>query len=190
MSIPLDTPTETTSGPPAIKLTTPEVSEVVVGIVDIGEYQQRDIDTGESEWWDAAKTEPKMGKILTGLVVSAVACSIKENDADRAVVAGDLVSFWIEKGKYYTYRDALLDAGKADRGGVMKWWREADKPKKNPAHSAPHTYVAKIRPPEAKDGDLADRCEAAYHEQAKRPALDAAPSADPFPPKYDAAEGF
>jgi len=114
----------------------------------------------------------------------------KENDADRAVVAGDLVSFWIEKGKYYTYRDALVDAGKADCGHVMKWWREADKPKKNPALRAPHTYGAKIRPPEAKDGDLADRCEAAYHEQAKRPALDAAPSADPFPPKYDAAEGF
>jgi len=190
MSIPLDTPTETTSGPPAIKLTTPEVSEVVVGIVNIGEYQQRDYDTDELSYWDNDPSKPKMGKILTGLVGSAVECATGKDDNETPVSPGDLVSFWIEGGKYYTYRDALLDAGKADCGHVMKWWRAADKPKKNPAHSAPHTYVAKIRPPEAKDGDLADRCEAAYHEQAKRPALDAAPSADPFPPKYDAAEGF
>ena len=63
--MPLDAPT--TSGPPAAYF--PEEGDsIVVGIVDIGSYHQRDYDTDELKYWpDGGKVE---GKVITGLVVS------------------------------------------------------------------------------------------------------------------------
>ena len=48
-------------------------------------------------------------------------------------------------------------------------------------------YKATIRRPEAKDGDLADRCVAQYHALKDRPALDTAPEA---PVAYESEAPF
>ena len=171
----LDAPTA--SGPPSAYF--PTVGDtIVVGIVDVGTYHQRDYDTDELKYWpDGGKID---GKVITGLVVSTTgdtaAGSVKAN---TAVAAGDIVTFWCEGGKYFTYRDALREHGDVDRGDVMLWKREDDKPTTNPKYDAQKVYVAKIRSPKAEDGDLVARCEKAAKELDAAPPLDApaAPSA-------------
>lgn len=169
-TIPLDQGTGS-SGPPAANLTEPG-AEVVVGIVNVGDYQQRDFDSGDLLTW--ADGKPKMGKVVTGLVVSAKStiCG-SEDDGAPPAQPGDLVSFWCEGGRWYTYRDAVKASGGINVGDVMRWKREEDEEPKRKGFNPRKVYSAAIRRPEAKDGDLADRCVAAYHELQNRPTLDA-----------------
>ena len=171
----LDAPTA--SGPPSAYF--PTVGDtIVVGIVDVGTYHQKDYNTDELKFWpDGGKVE---GKVVTGLVVSTTGDTAAGSEkANSPVAAGELVTFWAEGGKYFTYRDALRDHGDVDRGDVMLWKREDDKPATNPKHNDQKVYVAKIRSPKAEDGDLVARCEKAAKELAAAPPLDApaAPSA-------------
>lgn len=173
-SIQLDTPT--TGGPPAVKF--PEVgTSVVVGIVNVDEYHQHNIDGVPQTWSDGT---PKMGKRVTGLVVSSEGATVGGDHGDQPAAPGDLVTFYCEGGRHYTYRDAVAEAGGVNVGDVMLWKFDHEEPAKQRGYNPRKVYVAKIRRPEAKDGDLADRCVAAYHEQAARPAVDA-PS-DPVAP--------
>jgi hypothetical protein len=148
---------------------------IVVGIVDVGEYQQKDYDSGEPlNWPDGA---PRMGKVVTGLVVSTSGTTGAGSERNHGDVGpGDIVRFWCEGGKFYTYRDAVKAAGGVHVGDVMLWKREDDKAPTNPRHNPAKQYSAKIRRPEAKDGDLADRCEKARLELKQRPVLDAGPT--------------
>lgn len=174
--MPLDAPS--TSGPPAAYFPN-EGDTIVVGIVDIGTYHQRDYDTDELKYWpDGGKVE---GKVITGLVVSldGTTCG-GSSKANAPIAPGDIVTFWCEGGKFYTYRDALKAHGPINRGDVMLWKRDADKPAKNAKHNPQKVYVAKIRAPKPEDGDLVARCEKAARELAAAKALDAppAPTAD------------
>jgi hypothetical protein len=73
----------------------------------------------------------------------------------------------------------------------MLWKREADKAPTNPRHNPAKQYSAKIRRPELKDGDLADRCERARIELKQRPALDAGPTEPTYSgPIYGDEEPF
>ena len=167
--MPLDTPTS--SGPPAAYFPTPGDS-IVVGIVDVGTYQQRDYDTGELKTWpDGGKVE---GKVVTGLVISTTGGTAKGTEkSHEPVTAGDLVTFWCEGGKHFTYKDALKAHGPVSRGDVMLWKRDADKPAASAKHYPQKVYVAKIRAPKPDDGDLVARCEKAARELAATKALDA-----------------
>lgn len=158
------------SGPPSATLTTPG-AKVVVGIVNVSDYQQRDYDSGDLLTWDDGK--PKMGKVLTGLVVSATDTLAGSETDGSPAQPGDLVSFWCERGRWFTYRDAVKNAGGINVGDVMLWERVEDEPPKKKGAYPMKVYRAVIRRPEAKDGDLADRCVAAYHELKDRPTLDA-----------------
>jgi hypothetical protein len=60
----------------------------------------------------------------------------------------------------------------------MLWTRDEDEAPKKRGFNPRKVYSAVIRRPEAKDGDLADRCVDAYHAQKARPALDAATMAE------------
>jgi len=171
-TITLDAPTS--SGPPSPRFDAVG-SELVVGIVNVSEYQQRNYDTGDPEVW--ADGNPKMGKVVTGLVVSSTGVSVKDGDAERPLNPGELVSLWCEGGKHFTYRDALKAYGRAVAPGDVMWWgRSEDKPPKNPRHNPQKVYAAEIRAAEAKDGDLADRCIAKYLELKDRPTVDEAPA--------------
>ena len=170
-SIQLDAPSS--GGPPAARFNTVGDS-VVVGITNVSDYQQHNFDTKEAMFWDDGK--PRMGKVVTGLVVTSDGAMVIEGDAERPAVAGDLVSFWCEGGKWFTYRDAVKASGGINVGDVMRWVRDADEPPKTRGAFPAKKYTGAIRRPNASDGDLADRCVAAYHAQQNRPALDSAPA--------------
>lgn len=175
----LDAPTS--DGPPSAYF--PNVGDsIVVGIVDVDTYQQRDYDTGELMTWPDGS--PRTGKVITGLVVSTNGALGGGTKANHPVEPGDLVRFWCEGGKHYTYRDALKAAGGINVGDVMLWKREDDKPPSNSRHNPAKQYSAKIRRPEPKDGDLPDRCQQARLEFKQRTQLDTVPagggSSDPF----------
>ncbi len=170
MGITLDTPN--TGGPPAVKF--PEVgTSVVVGIVNVAEYQQHSIDGEPLVWSDGG---PKMGKRITGLVVSADGATVGGAEGDVPAQPGELVTFYAEKGKHFTWADAVKEAGSANVGDVMLWKFDSEKPATQRGYNPQKVYVAKLRKPEAKDGDLADRCLAAHHEMKDRPAVDASPA--------------
>lgn len=172
----LDTPSS--SGPPAAYF--PEVGDaMVVGIVDVGEYQQRDYDTGDLLTWPDGG--PRMGKVVTGLVVEArgSACGGGQK-AQTPVEPGDLVTFWCEGSKWFTYSEALKAAGGVNLGDVMLWQRDEDEAPKNTRHNPRKVYSARIRRPEAKDGDIVDRCMAKRRELQEH-KLDRAPAEEPAP---------
>ena len=183
-SITLETPS--TGGPPAVKF--PEVgTSVIVGIVNVDEYHQHNIDGVAQTWSDGT---PKMGKRVTGLVVSGDA-TVSGPDGGAVVQPGELVTFYCEGGRHYTWRDAVAEAGGVNVGDVMRWTFDHEEPPKQRGFNARKVYVAKIRRPEAKDGDLADRCVAKYHELAQRPTVDAPPAqAAPSPAVAAADEPF
>lgn len=187
IDIQLDGPS--TSGPPSVTLTTENVSEVVVGVANVADYQQRDFDSGELLTWDDGG--PKLGKVVTGIIVTATDCTVPDGDDLREAAPGDVVSFWCERGKWFPYRDAVAAAGGVNVGDVMRWARlEDDAPKKR-GHNGKKNFDVKIRRPEARDGDLADRCVALYHELKARPAVDAPAAPGPFDGGSDPADpGF
>lgn len=162
--MPLDEPTR--SGPPAAYFPKPG-DQIVVGIVDVSKYQQRDYDTNELKFWpDGNKVE---GRVVTGLVISANGAMAGTDKKHDPVNPGDLVTFWCEGGKHFTYEAAKKAHGGVERGDVMLWKREADEPAKNSRHNPRKVYVARIRRPEAKDGDIVERCVAAY--RSTQPAV-------------------
>jgi hypothetical protein len=175
--------TASSGGPPSPKPQGPGAS-ITVGIVNVDEYQQRDFDSGDLLTWDDGK--PKMGKVVTGLVVAAVNTLIGTDDDARPAVAGELVNFWMEKGKHFTWRDAVKAAGGVKLGDVMLWERGEDKPPTKRGLKPQQVYTARIRRSEAKDGDLAERCFAAYQEAKDRPTFEAAPSV----PQYTDEDPF
>ena len=164
MSESLDAPTS--SGPPSAYF--PAVGDsIVVGIVDVGEYQQRDYDTNEPKTWPDGG--PVMGKVVTGLVVSTTGTTAAGSEkANSPVTPGDVVTFWCEGGKFFTYRDALAAAGGVNVGDVMLWTRGDDVPAKNPRHADRKVYTAKLRGPEERDGDLVERCTAKRREMKQQ----------------------
>lgn len=177
MSDVLDTPQA--GGPPQAYF--PEVGDsIVVGIVDVGQYQQRDMKTGDPKHWTDGS--PVMGKVITGMVVSTTgtACSGGEKSGAHPVNPGDLVRFFAEGGKHYTYRDALNAHGIVSVGDVMLWRRDEDKPPAQRGHNPQKVYTAKIRKPEAKDGDLVERCTAKRRELKEQP-VDAPVGAGSYP---------
>jgi hypothetical protein len=169
-------------GAPSPKLGSPGAA-ITVGIVNVDDYHQAEIG-GEKKFWSDGK--PIMGKVVTGLVVSATDVTVGSDGDERPAVAGDLVTFWCEKGKHFTWRDAVKAAGGVKLGDVMLWERGEDKPPTKRGLKPQQVYTARIRRSEAKDGDLAERCFAAYQEAKDRPTFEAAPSA----PQYTDEEPF
>lgn len=177
MSEVLDAPQ--TSGPPSAYF--PNVGDaVIVGIVDVNEYQQKDYDTGEPKTWpDGGKV---MGKVVTGLVMSTTGTAGSGGEKNNGPIApGDLVTFWCEGGKFYTYRDAVKAHGAVQVGDVMRWARIDDKPPKNARHNPQKVYEARIRKPKAEDGDIVARCRV-KRDELHAQQLDAPPAtaASPF----------
>ncbi len=165
-----------TSGPPQAHF--PNVDDsIVVGIANVHDYHQRDYDTGELKYWpDGGKV---MGKCITGIVVSttgATDCG-GEKSGTHPVNPGDLVTFYAEGGKHFTYRDAIKAHGAVSVGDVMQWRRVEDEPPNNPRHNPRKVYVAQIRGPKPDDGDLQQRCADAHRELTAQ-KLDEAPPAD------------
>jgi len=171
--------TATSSGPPSVSFS--EVgATIVVGLVDVNDYQQRNFDTDEPMFWNDDPSQPKMGKVVTGLVVSADRALITVNDSIRTPAAGELVSFWCEGGKHFTWRDAVSAAKGVTQGDVMDWTFTSEEPPKKKGFNARKIYVANVRSPQPLDGDIADRCLTAYEARKNRPTLDEPAVVVPF----------
>lgn len=157
-----DTPTldAPNTGVPAIKF--PNIGdEVTVGIVDVQQYQQRTIE-GKLKTWDDGG--PKMGKKVIGLVISAKNATLKDNDTDRPVVEDDLVSFYCEGSRFFTWKDALKEHGAVSVGDIMDWRFDREEPPKTRGYNPRKVYVAEIHHPTLKEQDIKQKCVDAYQE--------------------------
>lgn len=147
-----------TGGPPSIKF--PSVGDsVIVGIVDVSDYQQRTID-GTPKTWDNGN--PMMGKRVTGLVIESKNATIKEDDDDRPVEPGDLVSFYCEGSRFFTWRDALKEHGAVVVGDVMQWTFARTEKASKKSYNDRKIYEASIRHAKMEDGDIKSLCVQAY----------------------------
>jgi len=155
--ITLDTPN---TGVPAVKF--PSIGDkVTVGIVDVQQYQQRTMD-GTPKTWDNG--DPKMGKRVIGLVVAAKNATLKENDADRPVAVDDLVAFYCEGSRFFTWKDALKDHGPVSVGDIMDWEFESEEPAKQRGYNPRKVYKAEIHSPSLAEMEIKQKCIDAYHE--------------------------
>lgn len=187
MSITIDQPQDANSTPSAQFHAVGD--HIVGGIVNVEEIQSfsREKDGNKTlHWWDQAQTQPKMMKVVTVLVSSASGVTVGGESGDREVEAGDIVTRFISGQRWKAYHEALKGHGPVDVGDVMFDKLTELAKNDNPAWSPIKVHDIKLRKPEAKDGDLADRCVAAYHELQSRPAVDAAPA--PSAPAGDDAE--
>lgn len=157
-----------TGGPPAVKFHAPD-DHVIVGIVDVKDYHQHNIDGVPQTWSDGTA---KMGKRVTGLVVAGKGAYTGGSGEEIDVDAGDLVTFYCEGGRHYTWRDAVAEAGGVNVGDVMRWMFERTEPAKTRGFNDRKVYVAQIRRPEAKDGDLPARCVEQYQQLQNAPQVD------------------
>lgn len=178
----LDTPSTGGSTAPAAKFPV-KGGEVVVSIVDITPYHQHKDD--EPQFFERSG-KPKMGKRIVGLVVSSVQAQIGTDENARPVEPGELVSFFVEGSRYFDYEDAKkdfaerqqtatngTDKGDVQRGDVMRWAFADQKPPSKPGYTGQKVYDIKLRRPDpAKDGDLFERCLAAYRDLQSDGPLD------------------
>lgn len=148
------------TGVPAIKF--PSIGdEVTVGIVDVQQYQQRTM-AGELKTWDNG--DPMMGKRVIGLVVTAKNATMKDNDEDRPVVADDLVAFYCEGSRFFTWKDALKEHGAVSVGDIMDWKFESEEPAKQRGYNPRKVYKAEIHTPSLAEMEIKQKCIDAYHE--------------------------
>lgn len=178
MPIPLDTPG--TGGPPAVKFG--QIGDyVTVGIADVRDVPSKDYDTGEPEFWPNG--DPKMHPRVTGIVIDAQGATVGKDEDERPVEVGELVSLYMQGARFFAWRDAKKAHGVVDAGDVMRWrFAREDKPR-NPRHKDIRVFVAELRKPTGKDGDLLERCEAAYYQLRDRVTVDAVTPAPAAP--YD-----
>lgn len=155
--ITLDAPN---TGVPAVKF--PNTGDkVTVGIVDVQQYQQRTLD-GELKTWDDGG--PKMGKRVIGLVVAAKNATLKENDEDRPVAQDDLVAFYCEGGRFFTWKEALKEHGPVNVGDIMEWTFDREEPASKKGYNPRKVYVAEIHSPELSEMEIKQKCIEAYQE--------------------------
>lgn len=155
--ITLDTPN---TGVPAVKF--PAVGDkITVGIVDVQQYQQRTM-AGELKTWDNG--DAMMGKRVIGLVVSAKNATLKDNDADRPVVVDDLVAFYCEGSRFFTWKEALKEHGAVAVGDIMDWEFEGEEPAKQKGFNPRKVYKAEIHSATLAEMEIKQKCIDAYHE--------------------------
>ena len=120
-----------------------------------------------------ARRQPRIGKVVTGLVVSTNG-AVGGGERNNAPVGPATSSPSGAKAKWYTYDAALPRTGGVDRGHVMRWACVADKPPTNRA-TTPPSGTGEDPPPKAEDGDLVARF------ASRRSASASAPSSTPPP---------
>lgn len=177
MAITVDTPSA--GGPPAVKFG--DVGDYVdVGIVNVEDVQSRNYDTGDPEFWGDGN--PKMHPRITGIVIGHKGATVGKDDEERAVEAGEIVTIYAQGGRLYAWREAKKAHGAVKVGDVLRWKFDRTEPARNPRHAPRKVFVGTLRSPRGDDGDLVQRCEAAYHDRAERVPVDAGGNAveEPF----------
>lgn len=155
--ITLDSPN---TGVPAVKF--PNIGDkITVGIVDVQPYQQKQMG-GELKTWENG--DPMMGKRVIGLTITGKNATLKDNDTDRPVVADDLVAFYCEGSRFFTWKDALKDHGAVAVGDIMDWEFAGEEPAKKKGYNNRKVYTAEIHTPTLAEMEIKQKCIDAYHE--------------------------
>jgi len=173
---------DTPSGPPAVKFKNSQPGAyVIIGIANIEQRHATDYDTGTGMYWVNRKPTPLENPngeqpveypVITGIVVAANDVEVGPQDEERQVTPGELVTIHCQGGRVYAYRDAKRAHGKVSLGDVLRWKFDSTEPARNSRHQDRKIFTCEIRSPKAEDGDLMQRCEAAYAELKARPTLD------------------
>ena len=157
--IQLDAPSQ--GGPPGIKF--PQVGQSVkVGIVDVVDYQQRTM-SGELKTFDDGN--PKMGKRVIGVVMQNNGGMIKDpENEDQEILAseGDLVSFFCEGSRFFTWKEALKEHGKVVVGDVMVWKFDRTEKAANKGFNDRKVFTANIQTAGLADGPIKNICVEQY----------------------------
>lgn len=193
------------SAPPTPKYDTVG-QEVVIGIANVDKYHQHGYSSELPKFWDG-KTPVELtweqarqkgideriveGDRVTGIVVSSDGDVTVSADGDqRPIKVGEVITLWMEGGRWKSWNEARSalrkKSGKGVAVGDLFRWKFADtSPATNPKHNDRKDFEGTLRHPEAKDGDIVDRCEKLYYELRDRPSLDSGPTAADEAPTSD-----
>lgn len=152
----LDAPSA--SGPPGIKF--PAVgNSVKVGIVDVIDYQQRTM-AGELKTFEDGN--PMMGKRVVGVVLENDGGILTIDEKDKVVEEGDLVSFFCEGSRFFTWKDAKKDHGKVTVGDIMTWKFDREEAATQKGFNKRKVFIANLRPAGMSDGLVKSLCTQEY----------------------------
>lgn len=109
-------------------------------IVSLDMQQQRDFTSGDPQWWDDAKTQPKM---QLRIVLATDQHDGDQDNGHRAI--------YVKGQMQQAVRDAIKKAGaqKIEVGGTLAVKYDSDGEPPKPKLNAPKLYVAKYEPPTA-----------------------------------------
>lgn len=145
------------------------IGDAVAGtIAEVDARQCLVYGTTDLDWWDTAKTEPKMQVVIT-LQTDQRDASIEDDDGRRRVYAK-------KPSKMLTAIATALGGRRLEVGGRLAVKFTDEEPHKNPAFNAIKGYAAAYEPPASNAAAdlLASETSAAASESATQPPADVA----------------
>ena len=184
--MPIELQDDTRESLPALKL--PDVGDAAVfHIVDVGEAEIRNFDTGDAETWPDGNK--KMQKVITAQLVSTVGgAKAGTNDDPVDLTPGLICTIWTGASGSYHWREAVKAFRKASGrgpavGDVVRWCLEREEPAKQRGMNPHKVRTFTIREPKADEGAGVTAAERAHHARRDVVTLDDAPA-----PAYDPNE--
>lgn len=125
----------------------PEIGTTHKGaITALTQRQQTKFGTGELEWWDDAKTQPKMEVVIT--------LQTDERDADDATDDGKRVLY--ASGNMLKAIRTALAGRKPEAGGVLAVKYISDGTPSKPGYNPPKVYAAEYKAPSPVSAEAAE----------------------------------
>lgn len=134
--------------------------------------QSRNFDTNEPDYWDEAKTQPKMSAVV----------KVRVRSGPHSV--GEERSIWAQKpsSMFAAIAHAQVQSGaRLAPGGVLSVRFDSETPHENKRFNAIKNYVAKYEPPAASDAFAAPTQQQAYA-PAQQPTPTGWPAQQPVQP--------
>lgn len=125
----------------------PEIGTVHKGtVVSATTKQQTKFGTGELEWWDDAKTQPRMEVVIT--------LQTQDYDADNASDDGKRVLY--ASGNMLKAIRTALAGSQLEAGGTLAVQYTADGTPSKPGYNPPKVYTAQYKAPSPVAAEVAD----------------------------------
>ena len=184
--MPIPIADDTRESIPALKL--PGVGDAAVfHIVDVGEAEIRNFDTGEAETWPDGNK--KMQKVITAQLVSTSG-GAKAGTRDEPIdpQPGEVYTIWAGASGSYHWREAVKAFRNASGrgpavGDVVRWCLEREEPAKQRGMNPHKVRTFAIREPKADEAPGVTAAEKAHQARREVITVDDAPA-----PAYDPNE--
>ena len=181
--MPIELQDDTRESLPALKL--PDVGDTAIfHIVDVGEAEIRNFDTGEAERWPDGNT--KMQKVITAMLISSTG-GAKAGTRDEPIdpQPGEVYTIWAGASGSYHWREGVKAFRKASGrgpavGDVVKWTLEREEPAKQRGMNPHKVRTFAIREPKADEAAGVKAAENAHLARRETITVDDAPA-----PAYD-----